>query len=196
MLSSVDGFPTFQDREEMWRVLDFPLHAGSYPGVAAYLGALRRRYQHGRVLFHSFKVPVHPVFDWYLERNLRDSGFFEKFWKSRTPAAAFPFKLLELNFFELSLFTLASPFHVGADLSSILFAGGAYSKSSGWGPEAKRLGNAEASELINEDYETSSYYTCGFAWSEFFHDVAWDSTLVIISKRERLIHAILATDTD
>ncbi len=188
---------TFEDRQEMWQALDFPLHSGSYPDTLNYVAALRSRYSNGEVLFHSFTIPSHPVFDRYLERNqLHECNFFERFWSAPTPAVHIPYQPASLNYFEKSLFESESPFLLGGGLSQLLFHGGAYSRSAGYGSEARRLGEAVAAELLAGDYEETIVARCQSAWSDFFMDVAWDFTAVVVSKPRRLIHTILATDTD
>jgi hypothetical protein len=190
--------PTFQERDAMWKELDFPSHSGSYPRTADYVAALSERFANGDVLFRSFSVPTHPAFNWYLNRNrLHECNFFERFWRCPSPAAAFPHRLAAVNYEDMSLFEWLTPFHLGGDLSSLLFRGGAYSHSTGYGQEARRIGEAAAEELLARDYEdTTLFFRCHSAWSDFFMDVAWDYTAVIVSKPRRLIHAILATDTD
>lgn len=195
--SQTSTIPTFQQRDAMWRSLDFPSHTGSYPRTDEYVAALRERFSNGSVLFHSFSIPVDPVFDWYFERNrLHECNFFERFWRTPTPAAAIPHQPASLNYYEMSLFQWTTAFHLGADLSSLLFSGGAFSRSSGYGQEARRVGEAAAAELLAGDYEETLFFHCHSAWSDFFMDVAWDYTAVIVSKPLRLVHTILATDTD
>lgn len=196
-VSETSTIPTFQDRDEMWRRLDFPSDNRSYPRTTEFVAALRERYANGGVLFHSFSIPTHPIFDWYLQRNrLHECNFFEMFWRASTPAASLSQQPAPLNFYEVSLFQWTTPFHLAGDLSAVLFSGGAYSHSQGYSNEARRLGEAAAAELLGGDYEESLLFHCHSAWSDFFMNVAWDYTFVVISKPRRAIHVILATDTD
>jgi hypothetical protein len=199
-MSAEASIPTFDDRAAMWALLDFPEHSWSHPAVDEYLAALRPRYANGSVTFHSFQMPQHPVLDWYLIRQFHDSGFFERFWSAPTPSQFYQPADPSLNYFatygELCVFSQSSPFHLSGDLASIHFSGGAYSHSQGLGIRSKQLGEAAAHELLADDFEHVRVFASGRCWSDFFMDVAWDQTIVILSPSQRLIHCLLATDTD
>ena len=184
----------------MWAALDFPAYRWDHPSVDEYTEALRLRYTNGSVLFHSFQIPQHPVLDWYLTRQIHDSGFFERFWSAPTPSRYFQHADPSLNYFAshgpLVVFGHSSPFHLAGDLASLHFSGGAYSQSHGLGTRSKQLGDAAALDLLADDFEDSMCFTSGIRWSDFFMDVAWDYTTVVISRSRRLIHCLLATDTD
>lgn len=151
-------------------------------------------------MFHSFQMPQHPVLDWYLTRNFHDSGFFERFWSAPAPSRIYQPADPGLNYFathgELCVFRQSSPFHLSGDLASIHFFGGAYSHSQGLGIRSKQLGEAAAHELLADDFEHVRIFASDRRWSDFFMDVAWDHTLIILSPLQRLIHCLLATDTD
>lgn len=191
------SLPTFQNRATMWAVLDFPVVSESYPRTYEYVAALRTRFSNGSVVFHSFRLPEHPVLEWYFERNqLHECNFFERFWQALTVATKIPYKLAPLNFYERSIFEWCTPFQLGGNLSALIFSGGAYSSSTGYGPEARRLGEGAAAELLAGDYEQTLFFQSHAAWSDFFMDIAWDYTAIVLSKPSRLVHVILATDLD
>lgn len=199
-MSAEVSLPTFEDRAAMWAGIDFLEHCWDHPSVDEYVHALRSRYANGSVLFHSFRLPEHPVLDWYLTRQLHDSNFFERFWSTPTPSLFFPSADPALNYYlshgPQNIFDHSSPFFLAGGLAGIHFCGGAYSLSNGFGIRSKQLGDAAANELIGDDFEDTLCFTSNAPWSDFFLDVAWDRTLIIISKRQRLIHCMLATDTD
>lgn len=184
----------------MWASLDFPEHCWSHPAVDEYVAALRSRYANGSVLFHSFQMPEHPVLDWYLVRRFHDSGFFERFWSAPTPSRFFQPADPSLNYFASygphCIFSQGSPFYLAGDLASLHFSGGAYSRSQGLGMLSKELGEAAAHELLADEYEHVLVFASGVRWSDFFMDVAWDQTIIVCSPLQRLIHCLLATDTD
>jgi len=140
------------------------------------------------------------VLDWYLDRQLHDSGFFEKFWSARAPSLCFRPARPDLNYFAaigpLCVFRQTTPFHLAGNLASIHFSGGAYSDKKGLGLRSKQLGDAAADECIGDGLEDVLCYESFAPWSDFFMDVAWDHTFVVVSRRQRLIHCLLATDTD
>lgn len=110
--------------------------------------------------------------------------------------AAIPQKLDDLNFYRSDLFEWSSPFVLGGFLAWSLFSGGAYERHAAGAVDAKRLGDGAAGEMVCDDYESTPVFMANVAWSDFFMDVAWDSTWVVIDAKRRLVHVILATDTD
>ena len=199
-MSAEVSLPTFEDRAAMWETLDFPEHSWAHPCVDEYVNALRPRYANGSVLFHSFRIPEHPILDWYLIRQLQDSNFFERFWSAPTPSRFFQSANPALNYYashgEQSIFGHESPFLLAGSLAWIHFSGGAYSRSQGLGVRSKHLGDAAANELLEDDFEDTLCFKSYARWSDFFWGVAWDYTFIVISKKRRLIHCMLATDTD
>lgn len=199
-MSAEASIPTFEDRKAMWESIDFPEHEWPHPAVDEYVSALRSEYANGSVLFRSFHLTSHPVLDWYLVRQLHDVAFFERFWSAPSPARFFRPADPTLNYFAaygpLCVFGQGSPFHLAGDLAAVHFSGGAYSPIHGVGLRSKGLGDSAAYELLRDDYEQTLCYTSGIRWSDFFMDVAWDHTIIVISRVRRLIHCLLATDTD
>lgn len=181
----------------MWREVDFPLCSDDFPRVTDFVRALSACYTNGRVVHRCFRMPVHPIFEWYASRDkFHEMGFFEKVWLCPSVESELPMKIDDLNFYSRGIFEPSSPFVMGGLLAWTLFCGGAYSLNPASAREAKQLSDSAAEELIGDAYDSTLLYKCDSAWSDFFHDVAWDSTWVLIVPKDRLIHVILATDTD
>lgn len=181
----------------MWAAVDFVPVEMAMPSLEKFFDEFRPLYSNGRVKYSAFKIPDHPILNWYGSRNqFHECGFFEYFRLCQWPKSFFPDKLLELNLFDPNIFCFCSPFLLGGSLAWALSNGGAYHKFARGGVEAKRLGEDAALELLGGSYDEPMAYQCGIAWSKFFHNVAWDHTYVVIDKRHQLIHALLSTDTD
>lgn len=189
--------PSFDDRQKMWVSIGFPDAAIPCPAVSCFVEELRSLYANGEVVHRVFRLPVHPVWDWFLERNqLHESGFFERFWVCAGPAAAFSFVVKDLNFYSTDLFSFHGSFMLGGSLAWVLSSGGPYHHFDRGGREAKRLGEEAAVEMIGGDFDHALVYHSDIPWSDFFHDVGLDHTYVAIDRRSRLVHVLLATDTD
>lgn len=189
--------PSFDDRQSMWAAVDFTRIPGQFPAVEQFLDEIKTLYANGKVEHSVFTLPSHPVLDWYLNRNqFHEVGFFEKFWRNQGAREAFPHRVHDINFFDSKIFSFCSPFLLGGKLAWMLSSGGAYHQFPRGGIEAKRIGEEAAFELLGFNYDHAYTFECGIAWSEFFHDVAWDHTFIIIDKQKRIIHTLLATDTD
>jgi hypothetical protein len=193
--SAPQKIPTFDDRSAMWKSLEFAPDDAIYPLTKAYVSALEATY--AKVLHLPFRVPNHPIYDWYASRNqFHEMGFFERFWSTPLVSTCLPQTLKSVNFFSLEIFKGCSPFMLAGGLACCLAEGGAYGVNRPNAMDAKRLGDGVADEWIQSRYDSSLLYIANSAWSDYFYDVAWDYTWVLINKSVGTIHVILATDTD
>ena len=181
----------------MWASAEFAPVSGPFPKVDAFVDQLRPLYSNGKVEHAAFRFPDHPVFEWFSKRNqYHEMGFFECFWRTLGPKSQFQQNVYDLNFYDHAIFSFQSPFQFGGALAWLLSGGGAYDQFQRGGVEAKRIGEEAAFEMLGGDYDSTLVYQSGIAWSDFFWDVAWDYSFVCIDQNQRLIHALLATDTD
>jgi hypothetical protein len=187
----------FHNLQAMWDAVDFEEVKLNLPAVTRYVDELRRLFVNGQVDFAAFALPRHPVFDVYADnRQFHDMGFFEHFWKADGPSQVFRHELRELNFFDRGIFREDSPFLLGGSLASILSWGGAYEAFKRGGLEAKRIGEEAALEMLDGNYDDALVFEGHSYWSTYFLDVAWDYAFVVINPGKRLVHTLLATDTD
>lgn len=189
--------PRFDDRKRMWLDLQVDPQTRSAP-EEDYAAALGRAYANGSVRVGTFLVHENETFDWYLSRNqLHEMGFFERFWRVDAVAGFMPEPLRDLNFYALDgVFQHSSPFLLGGSLAWALAQGGAYVKHPDGPVDAKRLGDLLAADWIADHYDDILVYESHRAWCEFFFDVAWDRSWVVVDKLMRLVHVLCATDTD
>jgi hypothetical protein len=78
----------------------------------------------------------------------------------------------------------------------MLSLGGAHERFTRGGVEAKKIGEDAASEMLAGNYDDVLTFQCEVAWSEFFLDVAWDYTFLVVDPAKHLIYTLLATDAD
>ena len=179
----------------MWRELVVSDDPAPRAALAAYSEALRTVYANGDVRSGSFHITPHPVFDWYASRRqFREMGFFARIWSLPRVHELMPEPLHGLNFYSLDVLGETSPFLLGGSMAWALSSGGAYSRHARGPVDAKRLGDAAAVELVRDRYDEVLVFESSTAWSEFFLDVAWDRTWIVID--EHLVHVLCATDTD
>jgi len=194
-LGGVNGVPQFNDRKEMWETLKVTRVESHSPSVVEYINSLKKYYVNGSVKYECFSLGESEVLDWYCSRNqLKELLFFWKVWE--LPEISNTLKINEIDEDSNKAFEWSSPFILGGSLAWVLHNGGAYEKPTWSGSESKNLGDQAASDLIENDYENTLVFDSGKAWCSFFYDVAWDSTWVVLNKEKRLLHIIMATDTD
>ena len=194
-----DPAPSVADCRRMWEEIDFPrLTDQSYPNVIAYIQALEQVYVNGSVEFSTFVMPAHATFDWYCSRGaFHGMAFFPNFWLVPSVKQTFPFELKpDINLSAADVFVCIETSTLGETLASALTYGGAYQTHAAGPLDAKVKGDAAAKELIGAHGAQVQVYTCNLAWCDFFWDVLWDWTWVIIDPAARRIHLICTTDSD
>ncbi len=194
-----DSAPSTEDRDRMWEVIDFPhLTDQDYPHVTRYVRALEDIYVNGSAEFLTFAIPSHPTFDWYCSRHLfHEMGFFEQFWSAPSVRKIFPFDLkATIDTSAPDVFVKAEASTLGESLAAALVAGGPYGRHELGPLDAQAKGEAAAAELIGESRDSVHVYASQLPWCDFFWDVIWDLTWVVIDLKTRRIHLLCATDSD
>lgn len=77
-----------------------------------------------------------------------------------------------------------------------LMWGGAYGEFNGTAGEAKKLGQMFCNYIFQDRYADVKVYSTPVAWTNWFHDVAWDDTWIIFDTSKLLLWIICMTDTD
>jgi hypothetical protein len=93
-------------------------------------------------------------------------------------------------------FEMISAFSLGGSMAEAIKWGGAYLKTNFHGFEIKKIGENAATELLKNNFDDTIVCSSNEPWCDFFFDVAWDFTWVVINKSNRNMHIIMATDTD
>lgn len=190
-----NGIPQFEDRKAMWKSLRIETTSIEPPSIRAFVKHLSTYYSNGSVQYGCFRLGDSEVLDWYCSRNkLKEMPFFRYLWEQE-PIKSY-FNLGRLYEESNSAFDGLSPFSLGGSLARVLAFGGAYQRPSWGGAESKAIGEEAALALIESDYEHSLVFESLYAWCDFFNDVAWDYSWVVLNKKTRLLHVLMATDTD
>lgn len=185
-------------QESRSRLRYVPVEAGGQ-AVRHLTEHLRRGFVNGAVLLQAFDaVDVDQTCHWFLSRNRFDEyGFFEHFLRSEAVREVFP-DLVRGHSDHFPTFnpSAGAAYALDGFLASLLMSGGAYEQFEGSGSEAKDLTSAAVAELVGEQYEDFAIYHSFDAWSEWFYDVAWDTTGVLIDLIRNRIVLLAMTDTD
>lgn len=193
----MSGIPSQFDRAmAMWREIDFPLIDEKNQALR-FLEDLSEMYSNGNVIHKSFAIPDHPDLDAFINAGaLHSTYFFERFWKTKSVALAFPHTLHDVKFLAPDTFRFIHPVELSGTLARTLLNGGAYTTERMSARTAMVIADEAAELLVGGDFDGPSAFFSHLPWSTFFYDVAWDYTWIIVRPRDRRIEVIVATDTD
>ena len=194
------SLPSPSQRAEMWLGLDFTPVQENYPQTKIFSERLSESLlQHVPCFHHVFKIPENEMLRSYLQTGqVHESGFFAKFWLTRSVAAAFPYGLRDLNFYSPEVFKRESPYLLSGHLAMTLAAGGHYNpgRPDDGGVQAVVLGQAAADELIHKNYNDTRFYVSDVAWCDCFADCGYDNTWIVFDLTKMIVHVIFMTDFD
>lgn len=83
----------------------------------------------------------------------------------------------------------------GSIAAQILW-GGAYERFKERPVVAKQLANDVCQYMFQDQYEHIKVFESYHPWTDWFYDVAWDVTWMVLDSKERKLWLICATDTD
>lgn len=187
--------PEFNDRKAMWESLEIKPINLTMNSVLCFIEELKKLYLNGNIIYKNLIFSESEILDWYISRNqLEEMFFFNYIWQNPTIKQTLNLK----NVYEDSYksFEVTSAFSLGGSMAAALKLGGAYKSPSYNGIEIKKIGESAATELLNNNFDDTIVCVSNEPWCDFFCDVAWDFTWVVINKSNRHMHIILATDTD
>lgn len=156
-------------------------------------------FDNGGVNWATFDVECNTNGDWFASRNRFDEfGFFPELlsalcahWSMGPRDPRLP-ELDPRHFRDL----FANTYTLPGWLAGTLKSGGAYSKFQGTGAEAMAIASRAVFEIVEDRFEEVTVYRSHAPWSDWFFDIAWDSTTVIIDRSKCRIHTLAMTDTD
>jgi hypothetical protein len=159
------------------------------PAIASYVDELGSLY--GSVVYVELELSLDAALAALATdaENWKYSRLLERLWDLGAVAAALPplprrAEDLAGHFFRVDLFDLA------AFLGRTLHQGGAYSTGTERSA-ALALGSGAARELLDG---AEGAYLSESAWCGFFHDVAWDRSVVVLPPGR--VRILLASDSD
>lgn len=184
--------PSDEDINELWKGVIFTKYAYNKTNIDKVVAELDSSHSNGGCKILAAKFIDHPTLHWFVSRNyFNEITFIEKFLSCDIFDDEIKFNLTEEIQWEWS-----SPYLLDGDIARTLKSGGAYDKFSGTGKEAKTLAQQFCEDLFEDRYEDIIVFKIRSAWSDWFYDVAWDQTWIVIDKKDLIIWAILLTDTD
>ena len=190
--------PSAEEVEQMWRELQIQPIPFQHPALDQLLESLQATHINGGAEFAMFQVSEHPVLHWFVSRNRVDEiTFFDQF--LTVPAVIQALPSLDIKnplASPLDLTGYTSAFTFDGELARTLVQGGAYERFKGTAGEAKAIGVQFCDALFGDRYDEIQMYSCHDAWSDWFADVAWDTTWFGIDKRNHYIWLLYVTDTD
>lgn len=173
------------------------------PALGAYADTVRRLRDKAEVV--RLRLARHDrVADWHFSRNrFEEYGFVELVLRATALRETAPELVhgIELdhtgdNATSEAGFETLSPFKLGGTLAAELAWGGPYEQFAGSAREMYQLGTAVSEELIGDDFDAFNVWRNGSAWSDWFCDVAWDSTYLLLDGRDMSVTLIAMTATD
>jgi hypothetical protein len=163
--------------------------------VKGYVKALAEEYSNGPVVYREFRLELdEQVFAMAAHyENWQFSQLLDLLWL--VPGVAEQISRLgRIGSEVVEHFTPADVFELSSHLGRMLHQGGAYSTASKPVAPSIALGTACAQALM--DGEDARAFTANTVWCQFFHDVAWDQSVVVVVPSRQRVKVLLATDTD
>jgi hypothetical protein len=194
---STEQRPNFAAIQEMWQHIEITQTPLVSLEVQAVVDAFNRTYDNGGAQFTRFTIAYHPILHWFVVRNRWDDlHFFDTFFRLPIVRATLPEFTVADDYSLTTAFKPGSLFTLDGEIASALFQGGAYTSFLGTASEAKALGDAFVESLFADRYHEVIVYRSDTAWAAWFHDLAWDTTWVMIDRRHLTIDILCITDTD
>jgi hypothetical protein len=189
--------PSDAAAKRLWRAVELRPLRETPPDVETYLTELRRVNVNGGAVFASFEVQGNREFDWFATRNRWDEmKFFSRVITHPSLRSHVPEVTKDAMFGEAIEFEWGSSLVLDGELARALVTGGAYKRFEGTPRAAKEIGARVCDALFGDRFLDVEVFRCWKAWSSWFHDVAWDSTWVLIDRRFQRVSFLFSTDTD
>ncbi|QEN89941.1 hypothetical protein FZC33_28125 [Labrys sp. KNU-23] len=167
------------------------------PVIDELLARFRQTHCNAGALFAAFEIGAEPALDWYIGRNrLHRDDVLARLLVHPAIRAGLP----DLKIDPSPLPDIEFEPHDGQEmealLARILYHGGAYWHATGSGMPEKALALRFCDALFGLRFDEIAFHTSDTAWTDWFHDIAWDKTFVVLDKRHRRLFLLAVTDTD
>lgn len=189
--------PSDTSVRHMWNGVELLPNLEPIDAIDQYVALMRESNVNGGAIVARFNMSCNRDFDWFASRNRwTEIDFFSNFFTHLTVreqlASVVDGLKTEIN----QLFEWRSSLTLDGELARNLVFGGAYKKFDGTALEAKQIGIEVCKGLFGDRFNDVEVFATNSPWSSWFMDVAWDSTHLIIDRRNRNVSLIMSTDTD
>ena len=182
-------------QQPMWQ----ELHVSPTPApeeTEPFLAALRHIYTNGGAELRAFAVEPHAL--WLAHAAYDDLdrlGFPQEFLRLPVVLEALPEPTrLPDPALTPSFYRLDEPLE--DHLTLRLVSGGAYVACDKSPEEAEDAALAFCTALLPESPDEYTTYLCEDGWHGWLHDIAWDTTLVMVNRMRGLVWVLMLTDMD
>lgn len=167
------------------------------PAIDEVLARFRQTYCNGNALFAAFEIGAEPALDWHIGRNqLHLDTILARLLVHPAIRAGLPDLIIDPSPLPDIEFELHDSLEVDTLLARALYHGGAYWHATGSGMPEKALALRFCDALFELRFDEIAFYTSSTAWTDWFYDIAWDKTFVVLDKRHRRLFLLAVTDTD
>lgn len=189
--------PSFEDSLRIWDSTVFRNKSENIECTPTeLLNEIRKIYVNGDAKFACFDVAEDPRIDWFVSRNRLDEiNFLDHLITSDALKGVVP-ELSPIQPLPSIEWKWTTPYTLDGEFADMLKRGGAYHEYEGSGQDAKQIGVKACEHLFGNRYDDLLLYSTHVRWSNWFYDVAWDTTWVGVDKCARTAWIICVTDTD
>jgi hypothetical protein len=180
----------------MWHELRITPRHHDGPEIQTLLGSLRNSHVNGGAVFASFTIAEHPTLHWFTSRNRLDELEFPERFLS---APAVSTVLTEVCAGAKPApfgFQWGSSFTLSGEIARTLAEGGAYEKHKAGAADAYAVAERFRAWLFGDRFEEIHVLVSHQPWSDWFYEIAWDCTWLILDKRYSVVSVLAVTDTD
>jgi hypothetical protein len=186
----------FDDAVRYWDGVDLMSCTVDLPAFSGYCDRLSRLYANGGASFRTYRLTSR----WTQGSEFDELSLITYLIKSRVPTH--PRIIQDFGGYRIEesvnlgvAFKEIHPYELPGLLAILLQVGGAYS------PRVQDMERFDAAlsaarEIASGDLNGVNVWISHQAWSSYFHDVAWDVSLVLFRPIDRLLMVLMATDTD
>jgi hypothetical protein len=188
---------------EYWEYAEFEEESTDEIELKEYVQTMNSLYINGGIILKCFDIPYSVVLDYYfheLTQHFDKTTFFINFFLSESVKKSIPEYKLSGGLVYLPQFNLDISFNdkEGAFtiFKNLLINGGAYRSFNGSEELANTLVKNFCEKVFGVDFTNILIFSTHECWNDWFCDVAWDYSYIIINRNNFKLWVLGITDTD
>jgi hypothetical protein len=180
-----------------WRDVEYDLAPADEPRLQIVAHLVQASHVNGGAILRIFKPTSDPAFDAAARSDLQGMDHLLRcFLEAASVREAIPDLRIPFPLTPMPQYTWYGSFEFEGAITQLLLAGGAY-KSAGLSEEqARTISRGFVDALIGNARLRTCVYRISGAWTDWFHDIAWDATFVVHQLVARRWALFCVTDTD